>query len=275
MNGLPVALQVYTVRDFAEKDVEGTFAQIGKMGYQGVELAGLYGLAPEKMRAILEKNGLPAVSAHVSIHELAEDLEAAVARYMAVGCRYIAIPSLPPDMRPSGVDYTKTLDIIHKLGALCRDNGITLLYHNHDFEFNTLPDGRFELDRLYDDVPADLLQTEIDTCWVRFAGHNPADYVRKYAGRCPVVHLKDYVKDGEPARMYDLIGEQIAAADQKEKGTFEFRPVGYGVQDMPAILAASQESGARWVVVEQDSSVGRTSLEAAQLSREYLQSLGW
>ena len=65
--------------------------------------------------------------------------------------------------------------------------------------------------------------------------------------------------------------------DRKDevKSTFEFRPVGYGVQDMPSILAASVESGADWVVVEQDDSLDRPPMEAAAMSREYLKSLGW
>lgn len=274
MKTLPVALQLYSVRDFAEKDAEGTLKQVKEIGYDAVELAGLYGRSPEEMRALLDKTGLPAMSAHVSIHELADDPDAAVARYKTIGCRYMAIPSLPPEMRPGAADFADTLAIINRLGQLCSANGMTLLYHNHDFEFNILPDGAFGLDHLYTTVSVDILQTQLDTCWIRVAGQDPAAYVRKYAGRCPVVHLKDYIKEGEPARMYELIGEKESQSGDGA-GSFEFRPVGYGAQDFPSILTAAVESGAEWVVVEQDQSVGRTSLEAARLSRDYLKTLGW
>ena len=155
-----------------------------------------------------------------------------------------------------------------------KDAGIQLLYHNHDFEFVTLS-GQFGLDFLYDAVPECILQTELDCCWVKYAGQNPADYVRKYAGRCEVVHLKDYVGRKEAGKNpYALIGVDEDTAKADEGVAFEFRPVGYGCQDIPSIIKAGQESGTEWFIVEQDLSVGRTPLEAAKMSVEYLRGLG-
>ena len=57
--------------------------------------------------------------------------------------------------------------------------------------------------------------------------------------------------------------------------TFEFRPVGYGKQDVPSILRAAIASGASYLVVEQDNPVEQTSLEAVEMSRKYLASLGF
>ena len=143
-------------------------------------------------------------------------------------------------------------------------------FNNHDFEFLKI-DGKYALDILYDSVPADLLQTELDTCWVNVGGEVPADYIRKYAGRCPVVHLKDFY--GEKSDdMYELIG--IDAKAPARPGNFEFRPVGSGLQNMPAILDAAEKAGAEWVVVEQDQpSMGKTPMECAATSMEYLKSI--
>jgi sugar phosphate isomerase/epimerase len=272
MSKLSVALQAYTVRDFAEKDVKGTLTQVKEMGYETLELAGMYGMAPPDLRALLDEVGLTALSAHVPLPAFEPDAEATVKAYKEVGCRYIAIPWLPPELCPDGADFGKTLEMIHKIGKLCNENGMTLLYHNHDFEFRKMPDGAYGLDYLYEKVPAEILQTQIDTCWVKFAGVDPAGYIRKYAGRCPVVHLKDFMVEGEGGTPYELIG---GAAADKPKGKFEFRPVGSGCQDFPSVIKAAEESGASWIVVEQDMSVGRTSLEAAKMSREYLKSLGY
>lgn len=150
---------------------------------------------------------------------------------------------------------------------------MTLLYHNHDFEF-TKVDGAYALDRMYADIPAALLQTELDTCWVNVAGESPVAYLNKYAGRAPVVHLKDFVMPGKkPAHMYELIGVDDDGAPGEDE-VFEFRPVGYGAQDFPAIIAAAAAAGAKWVVVEQDQpSLGKTSLECAALSIAYVNSL--
>jgi sugar phosphate isomerase/epimerase len=157
------------------------------------------------------------------------------------------------------------------LGKIAGDLGMTLLYHNHDFEFTKI-NGEYALDILYTEVPADKLQTELDTCWVNVGGENPAKYIRKYKGRSPVVHLKDFAgQKGE--NMYALIG--IDDGEKKDtSGAFELRPVGKGVQDFPEILKASEEAGVKWVVVEQDEpSMGKTPLECANISIQYLKSL--
>ena len=115
--------------------------------------------------------------------------------------------------------------------------------------------------------------TEIDTCWANVGGVDPAKYILKYTDRAPIVHLKDL--SGVPAgRLYALIG--LDEDKEVEASTFELRPVGYGRQDMPNILDASVKAGAKWVVVEQDNpSMGKTPLECAEMSRNYLKTLGW
>ena len=168
--------------------------------------------------------------------------------------------------------FGEVIENIKKIGQVAKDMGMTLLYHNHDFEFMKL-DGKYALDVLYDTVPAELLQTELDTCWVNVGGEKPVDYIKKYSGRAPVVHLKDFF--GEKSEdMYELIGIEKKAP--KRPGNFEFRPVGSGLQDFPAILKASEEAGATWVVVEQDNpSMGLTPMESIAKSREYLKTLGY
>ena len=242
----PVALQVYSVRDFAEKDLEGTFRQIKEMGYDGVELAGLYGYSYAEVKAAAEKAGLTPISAHVPLADMLADPDGVLAGYASIGCKYVAVPYLPEELRPGTDRFAQTVD------------------------------GEYALDMLYRVIPADLLQTEIDTCWVNVAGEDPAAYIRKYAGRAPVVHLKDFYMSDRDAEsdgpFYELIG-----IDKKAEGQsiFEFRPVGCGMQDFPEILKAAEEAGSSWVVVEQDQpSMEKNSLECAKMSREYLKKLG-
>lgn len=262
----PVMLQIYTVRDFAEKDFAATLGKLRGIGYEYVELAGMYGHSPAELKSMLDDAGIKAVSAHVPVGDMQGHIGNTLDAYKAVGCEYIAVPYLPDDMRPGTPGFPATLDFIREVGEACRERGLTLLYHNHDFEFLKLEDGSFGLDYIYSHIPAELLQTELDVCWVRVAGQDPAGYVRKYAGRAPIVHLKDYV--GEKSEgMYDLIGQKKTA---KESGKFEFRPVGDGVQDFPSILAAAAEAGSRYICVEQDQSYGITSLESAKRSFDYL-----
>lgn len=272
MKTLPVALQLYTVRDFLAEDLEGTLRKVKAMGYDYVEPAGYFPVSGEELKKLYKEIGLTQICSHIPLTDLIEDPDRAIREMKAVDCKYIAVPYLTEEWRPGTEGFAKTVEVIRDFGTKCRDNGITLLYHNHDFEFANEVEGKFALDYMYDTIPADILQTELDTCWVRVAGQSPDGYVRKYANRCPVVHLKDYVGE-KSENMYALIG--IDEGEKKESKKFAFRPVGYGVQDIPAILQAALESGADYVVVEQDQSDDCTSLEAAAKSREYLRSLGW
>lgn len=273
MKTLPVAVQVYSVREDAERDFAGTMKKIKEIGYDGVELAGTYGLSPQEIKSAIEEAGLKAVSAHVPFQDLVADMEGVVRQYEEIGVKFIAIPYLMEEDRPGGEKFEKNVELFQEIAKVCKAHGIQTLYHNHDFEFVKMPDGRYALDYIYDTIPADLLQTELDTCWVKVAGEDPAAYVKKYAGRSPVVHLKDFYKEGQPGNMYQLIGTEVE--EQENKGFFEFRPVGSGMQDFPPILEAAIEAGSQWVVVEQDQSNGRTPMEAITMSREYLKSLGW
>ena len=123
---------------------------------------------------------------------------------------------------------------------------------------------RAVLDEL--DIPAtdpEVLQTEIDTCWVNYSGEDPAAYVRKYAGRAPIVHLKDFVGSRGGAQPYALIKADGSDDGKNSDSTaFEFRPVGYGCQNVPAIVEAGLEAGAFCFVVEQDQWYDRPALEA-------------
>ena len=271
---LPIAVQFYSVRDEAEKDFYGTLKKIKEMGYDGVEFAGLFNHTPEEVRDMCKELGITPVSAHVPIDDMINDIEGSVAAYKTLGCKYIAVPYVNEERRPGAEKFDETVEYIKQIGAECKKNDMLLLYHNHDFEFIKI-DGEYGLDIHNKSVAADLLQTELDTCWVNVGGEIPAEYVLKYTGRAPVVHLKDFVMKGKdkPQKLYDLIGidDEAESADEDD---FSFKPVGYGVQDMPAIIAAAEKAGANWLVVEQDQpDKGNTPLNAVKMSIEYLKSL--
>ena len=106
---LPIAVQVYSVREEAERDFAGTMKKLGEMGYDGVELAGLYGKSAEEIRNSIKAAGLTAISAHVSYDELAGDLEKTLQDYETIGCRYIVIPWLGEDRRFGAALYEETI----------------------------------------------------------------------------------------------------------------------------------------------------------------------
>ncbi|NLP34832.1 MAG: sugar phosphate isomerase/epimerase [Clostridiales bacterium] len=222
------------------------------MGYDGVELAGLYGHSPEKIRDILKEIGLTPISAHVPYHELVEDLEGTVSQYATIGCRYITIPYLTEDYRYGTKNFEEMMGNIPGIAKECAKHGITLLYHNHDFEFEKMEDGTYVLDYMYQNTTNEELQTEMDTCWIGVAGEDPIEYIRKYAGRSPLLHLKDYTNN-----------------------PFHFQPLGKGIQDIPNLLKEAVNIGCKWVIVEQDGHPDRAPMEDMKISRDYLKTLEW
>ena len=270
---LPIGLQLYSVRDAMEKDFKGTLQQVKAMGYDGVEFAGLFNNSPAQVKAWCEEIGLNPISAHVPLADMLADIDKVIADYKAVGCKYIVVPYVTEERRPGGELFMQMVEEIRAIGEKCKAAGLVLLYHNHDFEFKKLESGEFGLDYLYANVPADLLQTELDQCWVKYSGQDPVAYLQKYSGRSPVVHLKDFHKEGEQeGDPYALIG--LNEGEKKENTAFEFRPLGKGVQDIPSIIEAAHQAGSKWLIVEQDQpSMGKTPMECVAMSMEYLKSI--
>ncbi len=250
---LPIAVQVYSVREEAERDFAGTMKKLGEMGYDGVELAGLYGKSAEEIRDSIKAAGLTAISAHVSYDELAGDLEKTLQDYETIGCRYIVIPWLGEDRRFGAALYEETIKGIPVISEGCKKHGMTLLYHNHDFEFAKTPDGTYALDQLYAEVPADVLGAEPDTCWIKVGGPDPSEWLKKYSGRCPLVHVKDFRR--------------------REDGV-DLLALGEGEQDFPTLVKTAKECGAQWLVIEQDDHPYGTPMGDMKKSLDYLRELG-
>lgn len=266
----PVAVQLYSVRNDMANDFRGVLEKVKAMGYDGVEFAGLFGKSAAEVKAMCDEIGLVPISAHVNFTDMMKDPKL-LEVYAEIGCKFVVLPYLTPEYRPDGEKFGELVEGLKFLGAKAKELGMKIAYHNHDFEFAKI-NGEYALDILYKEVPADILETQLDTCWINVGGENPADYIRKYADRVNILHLKDFV-GSRSENMYALIG--IDENEKKNtKGKFEFRPVGSGVQKFPEILEAAKESGTKWVVVEQDSpSMGLTPMECIYKSIEYLKTL--
>lgn len=241
-----IGLQLYTVREHLERDFEGTLRKVAELGYQGVEFAGFYDRSAEQVQEILRETGLTAIGAHTPYNRLKEALEEELTFNKAIGSRYIVVPYLAEEDRNR---WPEVIEDLKKFGERCKEEDLVLCYHNHDFELTLQLDGKPVLDAIYEQVPESLLQVELDSCWVRFAGADPLEYIATYRGRLPLVHWKDLVKkaDGSP--------------DTVELGRGEIAITEIG----DAAIAA----GAKWLIVEQDHCAG-DSLESIKTSMEWV-----
>lgn len=269
MKQFPIAIQVYSVRDNAEADFVQTMKDLKAMGYDGVELAGTYGMTAVQIKEILDEIGLTLVSAHVGADLMWDD--ALMADYAATGMQYIAIPWFHKPTDPAFL--ADNIAKIRELGERCRSFGLQMGYHNHDFELDTVPeDGRRALEAYYEEIPADILKTQLDLCWVKVGGADPAEFLRRFPDRAPTIHVKDYV-GGKTDKMYALIDCDDPEASQAAT-EFQMRPVGYGCQDVKGLLAAAEAVGTQWVIVEQDEPTpGMNRMECAAKSVAYLKNL--
>jgi sugar phosphate isomerase/epimerase len=249
MRNIPVALQMYTLREETAQDFVGTLRQVAQIGYDGVEFAGYGGLSAEEMGELLGELGLKAAGSHVAMNLLENELDTVLEYSLAIGNPYVVCPWLPQERCRDAAAVRATAESLNRIGSACNERGLKFCYHNHAFEFETVG-GRTVMDILHEATDPDLVRAEVDTYWVEFAGLDPAEFIRGCSDRVTLVHLKDM--------------------DPQDRS---FAEVGEGTLDWEAVFGASEAAGAEWYIVEQDR-CKRPPLESARLSLENLRAMG-
>ena len=249
-SGIPVALQLYTVREEAARDFTGTLKAVAAVGYTAVELGDFGDFTAAALRDVLDGLGLAALASHVGLPDLRSALDSAIDGCMALGCRYLVCPSQPEEERGNVDAYRRLAAELTTIGQRCRERGLGFAYHNHDFEFERF-DGRYGLDVLLEGADAQAVKLELDVYWTCYAGAEPASFLRHLGSRCAILHLKDMTKDDSRT----------------------FAEVGEGRLDFPSIFTAAREAGVEFYVVEQDQ-CQRPPLESIAISLKNLRSWG-
>lgn len=187
-----IGLQLYTVRRIAEKDLAGTLAQVARVGYKEVELAGLYNHTAIEFHELLKKNGLAAPSSHVPITAI--EGEAAAKTFTdakTLGHEWLTVPSLPQGKRESVDDWKAVAKRFNAAAAQVKAGGFRFAYHNHNAELKNLGGGTRPLDVLVSETDPSLVSFEMDLYWVVNGGGDPLAFLAKYPGRFKMLHVKD------------------------------------------------------------------------------------
>lgn len=246
-----VGLQLYTVREYLDQDFIGTLKKVAAIGYRSVEFAGYGGLSAAELRNVVTDLGLAPVSSHLSM-DLLSQTEETIDYALELGLSYVVCPWLPKADRKSIDDYRRVGEKLAGLGAIYAEHGLTLCYHNHDFEFQLQrDDGLSGFDTLYESAPAHTLQAEFDVYWMERSNLKAVDYLLRYADRCPLVHIKDMSKDPDRA----------------------FAEVGSGILPIAEIIDVADRCGTKWFFVEQDVCKG-DPLQSVKTSFNYLHQIG-
>jgi len=240
-------LQLYTVRDALDADMEGTLRRVADIGYREVELAGLPRVTAPAMRASLQRHGLDAPSMHASYDSLRGDFAAVAEEARALGATYLVCPSVDARERRTADDWKRICETLNESGRAARARGLVLAYHNHDFEFVPFADGTMPFRLLMAETDPHDVRLELDVYWVAKAGQDPVQYLKSAAGRIVLVHLKDLGADGSTVEL------------------------GSGVLQMEEIVRTALLGGVRHLFVEQDDSAD--PLASATTSFTFLERL--
>ena len=203
-------LALYTVRDAMGEDPKGTLQQVAAVGYANIEAAGynegtFYGMPPTEFKSYLDSIGLNPVSTHQGSVTL-ENADAMIADVKAAGFKYFVVPVPPmgmfkfdPATRKLSMEGTaeQLAEILETLGQKCKDSGLELLYHNHDFELIENEDGVVVLDYLLENLDPELVNFQMDLYWVTAAGADPLAYFEAHPRPLQSLARQGYGRSGK------------------------------------------------------------------------------
>lgn len=253
---MQLGAQGYTIRMYCqnEKDIARSLRRVGEIGYRAIQVSGFGKIAPQRLRELCEENGLQIALTHSPEARILWDTDALIAEHRLFGAKYIGIGSMPDRYRSAewvGHFAEDFADAAKKIA----DAGLLLTYHNHAFEFERLPDGRFLMDALLDGLPADLMGVTADVYWLQYGGVDVRAWLRAHGDRIKCVHYKDMAVKGSEHR-FAAVGD----------GSLDFRAIDQTLRDIGAT---------EYVFVEQDDCYGESPFDCLARSYRYLSDLGW
>lgn len=268
--GLPIGLQLYSVREMLPKDYEGTLKQIAALGYREVEAAGFYNHTPQQVKQAMQAAGLRCVSAHYGFTDLDKNFQQTLDFNKELGTSYI-ICSFPGFKNPSLVkgmshrvqvesfrldDYKWNAEQFNHWGEKVKAAGMKFGYHNHTMEFKP-QDGVVPYDELVRLTDPALVTFEMDCGWVMVGGGNPVEYLRKYPTRISMLHVKDFKHTDKPASV-----TAPPPSAELGRGEMDYRPV----------FEAAKKANIKHYFVEQEE-FDIAPMEALKIDADYMKNL--
>ncbi len=232
MGKIPIALQLYSVRDDCARDLPGTLKAVADMGYDGVEFAGYYNRSAEELRKLVDDLGLKVAGSHIGLNTLqGEELKKTVEFNRVLGNRFLVVPWIPEELRNSRQAWLNVAKLFSEISDKVKSEGMRVGYHNHHMEFIPI-DGELPWDIFYGAVSPDVVM-QLDTgnaLHGKVGVDEVLAVVKRYPGRAVTVHLKEFSSSNPKA----IIGE----GEMKWKQFFKL---------------CETVGGTEWYIVEQES----------------------
>ncbi len=253
-----LGIQLFTLRDYCKNiaDFKATIDFVRSLGSGLVQVSGVgkdEAITPEAQVEAFRKNNVECCVTHTPFKRIIEETDKVIEEHKKIDCRCIGLGAPEVEYRGTVENLNKFLEILAPALQKIKANGMTFNYHNHDFEFEKLDNGKISFDYLIENTDPEVFHFTPDVGWIHFAGFNPVDYLTKLKGRVDVCHFKDYdIIDGE--RKFVALGE--------------------GKVDLKACYNACCELDVPYIVYEQDCDwVDDDAKKATELSWAFMKSL--
>jgi len=249
-----VGAQLYTVRQFTKtiEAVRETLDKVAKIGYQSVQISGFGPVDMAEVARICQDNGLAVGSTHTNWNRFTDSLDELIEEHKVLNCKHPAIGGLPGEYR-TAEGAKRFLEELEPVAAGLAKADMDFSYHNHNHELARI-NGETWLESVRRQSSPDVLKMEIDTYWIQAGGGDPAEWLRRCAGREPVVHFKDMCVTPERVQRFAEIGE--------------------GNLNWPAIIDACRNGGVEYAMIEQDDCYGGDPFKSLEISYRNLVEMG-
>ncbi len=257
-----LGIQLWTIRDYMEKDPAASLKQLSAIGYRYVEGAGyekrkFYGFPASDFNKLLKDNGLKMQSGHNFLgaaawnkanNDFTDEWKATIEDAAAVGIKYVISPGLDESLCKKADDFKWYMDLMNKTGSLCKKSGLTFAYHNENYEFNHKLNGTRLYDLLLKMTDKSLVAQQIDIGNMYEPGGRAMDYLKRYPRRFFSMHVKDEVKKHKTTQNSEL---------------YESTVLGKGEIDIKNTVAFALKQGTRYLIIEQESFQDKSSMDCA------------
>ena len=269
-----LGLQLYSVRDAMMKDPAGSLKKLADMGYIHVEHANyvsrkFYGYSAKDFKKLLADTGLQMPSGHTVMvaedwdntkNDFTDKWKYTIQDAAEVGQRYVISPWLDEKLRADMDALKRFMDQFNKCGELCKSNGMTFGYHNHNFEFSTKINGGTLYDYILTNTDPTLVAQQMDIGNMLGAGGIALDLLKKYPGRFELMHVKDEIKSDT--------GQGMDGYDSTILGT--------GVMPVKDIVKEARKiGGTSQFIIEQESYQGKDPFDCVKIDLQVMKKWGY
>jgi sugar phosphate isomerase/epimerase len=252
----PFGVQAYTFRKSFPIDVAKTLDTIKMMGFTEIEGGGGR-ITPQEFKKLCDERGISIPSTGAGYEQLVKNPDSVVYRAKALGAKYVMCSWIPHKNGSFNLENAKkAVEDFNTAGKILKENGLTLCYHVHGYEFWPHEGGTL-LDYIINNTNPEYVSFEMDVLWTQFGGGDPVALLKKYGNRWKLLHLKDLRKG---------VKKDLTGGTSQENDV----PLGTGEIDIPGILKEANKIGIKHFFIEDESS--NVNVQVPQ-SIAYLKSL--